>query len=70
MDNGKVTMFQAMKVYRAAFRITAGLKKQHDGLVEQQRNLLTEISKAEATENKAREVMLRVIHESNDSTNK
>jgi hypothetical protein len=54
-----------MQVYRDAYRVTAGLKKQHDVLVEQQRALLTLIEQAEAAENKAREAMLRAIQESN-----
>lgn len=59
------SVYQAMQVYRDAYRVTAGLKKQHDVLVEQQRALLTLIEQAEAAENKAREAMLRAIQESN-----
>lgn len=55
------TVFQAMKAYRVAYHITADLKAQHDKNVAEQRRLIEEISKASATENKAREVMLNKI---------
>ena len=63
-----LTTYQAMKAYRAAYRVTSALKHDHDTLVIQQKSLLSSISKAEADENKAREAMLRVIQEGNDST--
>lgn len=63
------TTISSMRDYQAAYRRSASLKREHDALVEQQRELLPLIAQAEAAENKARETMLRAVQE-NDPNNK
>lgn len=55
--------YQAMKAYRDAFVLWSDLRKKHDALVEQQKVLLPDINKAEATANKAREAMLQLMQQ-------
>lgn len=59
-------IYQAMKTYRAAYTKHSDLKFEHDGLVVKQRLLISEIVKAEAEMNKAREAMITAI-QTNDS---
>lgn len=57
------TIYRAMKAYRVAHKLHSDLKFKHDALLEQQRELLPEVSKAEVDANKAREVMVKAIQE-------
>lgn len=59
-------IYQAMKTYRAAYTKHSDLMFEHDALVAKQRELMPEITKAEADMNKAREAMITAI-QTNDA---
>lgn len=62
-----LTVYTAMRNYRAAYRVTADLKHKHDKLVAEQREILIAVEHASAAENKAREAMLVTIQQSNSA---